>query len=79
MPEKEKLWRVKISKTVSQTIEVLAPDADKAVESAQNQCPFYERQEPYGDGFRDETSPSVASVPTETAGPTVGDPTDPKE
>jgi hypothetical protein len=65
MPEQEKLWRVKISKTVSQTIEVLAPDTDKAVESAQNQCQFYERQEPYGDGFRDDGPVRPSSDPKE--------------
>jgi hypothetical protein len=31
MPNPRKLWRVKISKTVYQTVEVIAPDEEKAI------------------------------------------------
>ena len=69
MQKKEKLWCVKISKTVYLNVSVTAPDAKKAVEAAQEQCPSYARETYYPDGFRDETAPK-ASDPKEVTNPT---------
>jgi hypothetical protein len=68
MSSQNKLYRVKISKTVYQTVEVLAPDAKKAIEAAQGHCPAKEKT-PYFDGFRDESAPK-ASDATEITHPT---------
>jgi hypothetical protein len=61
MDKVRKLWRVKISKTVYQTVEVIAPDADKAIEAAQEHCPSLEKS-PYFDGYRDETAPKASDA-----------------
>jgi hypothetical protein len=61
MNQTRKLWRVKISKTVYQTVEVIAPDADKAIEAAQEHCPSLEKS-PYFDGYRDETAPKASDA-----------------
>lgn len=67
MDKARKLWRVKISKTVYQTVEVIAPDAQKAIEAAQEHCSPLEKA-PYFDGYRDETAPK-ASDPIEITHP----------
>jgi hypothetical protein len=61
MDQVRKLWRVKISKTVYQTVEVIAPDADKAIEAAQEHYPSLEKS-PYFDGYRDETAPKATDA-----------------
>jgi len=61
MPNPRKLWRVKISKTIYQTVEVIAPDEEKAIEAAQEHCEPISKT-PYFDGYRDETAPQASDA-----------------
>jgi hypothetical protein len=69
MSNPAKLYRVKIVKQVYLNVAVTAPNAEKALEAVQEQCPSYVRETYYPDGFKDDTAPK-ATNPIEVTHPT---------
>jgi hypothetical protein len=69
MPNPSKLYRVKIVKQVYQGLEVLAPDGEKAVAAAEEQCAFFASEDRYFDGFQSVGMPRIID-PVEIVHPT---------